>query len=117
MANGDPVTGYSVTRYDAATLTAQTIGSGCTGTLASTTCTETRVPAGDWVYAVTPRFATNWRGAESARSSTVQVAAPELTLSSTTVKPGDVAHRDRPTGFLPSGHPPLPARQPHAAPC
>jgi len=29
MANGDPVTGYSVARYDAATLTAQTIGSGC----------------------------------------------------------------------------------------
>ena len=89
MANGDPVTGYSLTRYDAATLTAQAIGSGCSGTLTSTTCTENRVPAGDWVYAVTPRFGANWRGLESARSGTVQVAAPKLTLASTTVKPGN----------------------------
>jgi hypothetical protein len=99
MANGDPVTGYSVARYDAATMTSQPIGSGCTGTLASTTCTETRVPAGDWVYAVTPRFGANWRGVESARSSTAQVAAPKLTLSSTAVKSGDTL-TGQANGFL-----------------
>ena len=59
------------------------------------------MPAGDWVYAVTPRFGTNWRGVESARSSTVQVAAPKLTLSSTTVKPGDTMSGQG-SGFLAS---------------
>ncbi len=101
MANGDAVTGYTLARYDAVTLTAQTIGSGCSGTLATTSCTETRLPAGDWVYAVTPRFGTSWRGAESARSGTVTVAAPRLTLSSTVVKPGS-SILGQVDGFLPS---------------
>lgn len=101
MANGDAVAGYTVQRYDASTLTLQPIGSGCSGTLVTTVCTETRVPAGDWVYAVTPRFATNWRGLESARSSTVRVDAPRLTLSATTVKPG-TAITGQADGFLPA---------------
>ena len=86
-------------RYDVATQTSQTILSGCIGTLAATTCVETRVPAGDWVYAVTPVFGTNWRGPESMRSTSVQVAAPRLTLASATVKPGNIALRAA-AGFL-----------------
>jgi len=50
LSNGDPVTGYLVQRYDATTLAQQTIGSSCQGTIATTACTETRVPAGQWVY-------------------------------------------------------------------
>ncbi len=101
MSNGDAVSGYTVARYDAATLSAQTIGSGCSGTLATLTCTENRVPAGNWVYAVTPRFGTSWRGSESARSGTVTVAAPTLALSSSVVKPGS-SISGQADGFLPS---------------
>jgi hypothetical protein len=88
LSTGDPVTGYLVRRYDAATLTLQSIGTGCSGTLTTTTCAETRVPAGQWVYAVTPVVGTNWRGQESVRSAPVTVAAPSLTLSTTRVRPG-----------------------------
>ncbi len=88
MANGDAVSGYTIQRYDAATLTLQTTGAGCVGTLTTTSCTETRVPAGTWVYSVIPRFAANWRGPESARSTSVTVTAPRLTLAATTVKAG-----------------------------
>jgi len=44
LSNGNPVDGYVVSRYDAATLAAQTIVSGCTGTVTSTRCTESSVP-------------------------------------------------------------------------
>ncbi len=88
LSNGNAVAGYRVKRYDVATLTAQTMLSACTGTVAATTCTESSVPAGQWVYSVTPLFATNWSGAESAKSSSITVAAPTLVLTSTTAKPG-----------------------------
>ena len=76
LANGTPVNGYIVNRYDA--LAPQTILSGCTGRVAATTCTEVGVPVGTWTYSVTPVFATNWRGAESAQSSPVRVDWVEL---------------------------------------
>ncbi|GHH78052.1 Ig-like domain repeat protein [Promicromonospora soli] len=88
LSNGEPVNGYVLTRYDADTLTPQTIGSGCEGTVTTTTCVENGVPAGQWRYSVTPVIGTSWRGEESVRSSPVAVAAPALTLSSTTVRPG-----------------------------
>jgi hypothetical protein len=71
LSTGGAVDGYVVTRYDAATLTAQVIQSACTGTIATTICTESVMPAGQWRYTVTPVFATNWRGAESLKSTAV----------------------------------------------
>jgi len=88
LANGDPVSGYLVKRYDAATLAPQTILSNCTGTITATVCTENSVPAGQWVYSVTPVFATNWRGVESPTSSALTVTAPTLALSPTRLRPG-----------------------------
>ena len=40
---GTSVDGYTIKRYDASTNTLQTIGAGCTGTVAALTCTETAV--------------------------------------------------------------------------
>ncbi|HXR69101.1 MAG TPA: hypothetical protein VN712_10765, partial [Dermatophilaceae bacterium] len=88
LSNGNAVNGYIVKRYDVATLIPQSILSGCAGMVAATTCTEDSTPAGQWVYSVTPVFATNWRGAESLKSSTVTLAAPALELSSVMVRPG-----------------------------
>jgi hypothetical protein len=78
LANSQPVSGYAVTRYDVATHTAQTLLTACTGTVAATTCTENAVPPGSWVYSVTPLFAVNWRGAESAMSTTATVLPPDV---------------------------------------
>jgi hypothetical protein len=78
--SGAPVTGYLVRRYDASG-NAQTIGTGCSGTIATTTCTETAVPAGTWRYRVTTVNA-KWRGPESAASALVSVlVAQTLTTS------------------------------------
>lgn len=88
LTNGQAVTGYEVKRYDAATLMPQTILTNCTGTIAGTSCTESRVPAGQWAYSVTPVFGLNWRGPESVKSSAFTMASPTLMLSSTTVTPG-----------------------------
>ena len=71
LSSGQAVSGYRLTRYDAAALTVQPIGAGCAGTLTALTCLETGVPSGSWKYSVTPVFATNWQGAESALSATV----------------------------------------------
>ena len=73
LATGQAVSGYRIARYNANTLVAQTVLSNCSGVITGTTCTENSVPAGSWKYAVTPVFATNWQGAESAKSSTVTV--------------------------------------------
>jgi len=79
LATGQPVTGYRIKRYDAATAAPQTILSACTGTTKVTTCTESDVPVGSWKYTVTPVFATNWQGAESAKSSAVTVELSDTT--------------------------------------
>ncbi len=75
LSNGTAVSGYLIKRYNASTLAPQTIGSGCTGTITALTCTENAVPTGQWRYSVTPVFAANWMGAESAMSTTVVVDA------------------------------------------
>ena len=71
LTNGQAVDGYQVKRYSEATHASQTILSACTGTLTATSCVESNVPAGDWVYTVTPVFGTNWLGAESQDSDPV----------------------------------------------
>ena len=73
MSNGQPVDGYLIKRYDAGTLALQTTLSTCAGTVPVTTCIENSVPNGTWAYTVTPVFAANWRGVESAMSSAVTV--------------------------------------------
>ncbi len=82
-SSGAPATGYLVKRYDSSG-NAQSVGSGCSGTIAQTTCTETAVPPGTWRYRVTPANA-NWRGAESPASGPVTVAAPALSLNRSSV--------------------------------
>ena len=82
-SSGAPATGYLVKRYDGSG-NAQSVGSGCSGTIAQTTCTETAVPPGTWRYRVTPANA-NWRGAESPASGPVTVAAPALSLNRSSV--------------------------------
>ena len=73
FANGRDVAGYVVDRYST-TGVLQTIGSGCSGLVTTNTCTELAVPSGTWTYADTP-VQSNWIGAESAQSSSVQVGS------------------------------------------
>jgi hypothetical protein len=72
FSTGGNVAGYVVRRYNASTGVLQTIGASCTGTIAALTCIERNTPAGGWNYTVTPAVA-NWRGGESAKSTTVTV--------------------------------------------
>jgi hypothetical protein len=92
LTNGTAVSGYRVKRYNATTLAVQTLGSGCAGQIAALSCTESSVPNGQWEYTVTPLFATNWTGAESAMSAVAYTnpTAPTnaITLSNVT---GDAA--------------------------
>ena len=90
LATGTAVGGYLVKRYNASTLVVQTILSACTGTVAATSCVESNVPDGSWKYTVTPVFATNWQGAESAKSATVTVdgTAPTSSISLSSVTGG-----------------------------
>jgi hypothetical protein len=79
---GGSADGYVVKRYDLSNQ-AQTVLSGCSGTITTLTCTEDAVPAGSWKYSITPKRS-NWTGAESAKSTTVTVASPSLSFSSST---------------------------------
>lgn len=79
---GQNVTGYNVKRYNASG-TAQTIGTGCAGTISGLSCTETSVPSGAWRYTVTPVQA-GWTGPESAQSPAVTVQPAGLSLTSST---------------------------------
>ncbi|MEA2399504.1 MAG: hypothetical protein QOK25_3060 [Thermoleophilaceae bacterium] len=82
LPGGSPVSGYTVKRYDGSG-NVQTIGSACSGTVSALTCTEQAVPGGTWKYSVTPTQA-NWAGAESSQSTSVTVASPALSFSSST---------------------------------
>jgi len=88
LATGQAVSGYQVNRYPTGSSTAQTMLSACIGTINALTCTESNVPTGAWQYTVTPVFASNWRGLESAKSATVTVDATaptnNITLSGIT---------------------------------
>ncbi|GAA4731986.1 hypothetical protein GCM10023350_14200 [Nocardioides endophyticus] len=110
LSSGQAVSGYLVKRYDAGTLAPQTILSACAGTVTATSCVESNVPNGSWKYAITPVFATNWQGLESAKSATAQVVvdptAPvnAITLSSVTggafLSSGTVYYRGAAAGSL-----------------
>jgi len=79
LANGRPVDGYLVTRYDANPPYAPQITlAGCGGIVAALGCTETAVPFGSWQYTITPVIGTNWRGTESTKSGTVTIGAAIL---------------------------------------
>ena len=85
LITGQAVSGYVVKRYSGST--AQTILTACTGTITSTSCVEGNVPTGVWTYSVTPVFATNWVGGESAKSANVVVGnvAPSAVADTYTV--------------------------------
>ena len=86
LANGHPVDGYLVTRYDASPPYAPQITlAGCGGVVAALSCTETGVPFGSWQYTITPVIGANWRGTESTKSGTVTIGAGSLTLAQTTL--------------------------------
>ena len=72
FADGTPVGGYVITRYDAINGSAAVVGEGCAGVVTTTTCTELSVSSGTWVYAVTPVQA-NWVGSPSPPSQPVTV--------------------------------------------
>ncbi|HEY6653764.1 MAG TPA: fibronectin type III domain-containing protein [Solirubrobacterales bacterium] len=79
-ASGAPVTGYLVRRYDDSG-NAQTTGAGCSGTIATTSCTESAVPPGTWRYRVTALNA-KWRGSESPASAPVRVLVQQTLTTS-----------------------------------
>ena len=79
---GQNADGYTITRYDSSGA-AQSIGSGCSGTITALTCTETSVPAGTWTYTVTPLLH-SWSGSESPRSAAVTIQSPGVSITSAT---------------------------------
>ncbi|HEX3975717.1 MAG TPA: hypothetical protein VHW96_05600 [Solirubrobacteraceae bacterium] len=79
---GQSLNGYTVKRYNAAGVS-QTVSSGCSGTIAALSCTESSVPAGIWTYTVTPLLY-SWLGTASSASSAVTVQAPGLSITSAT---------------------------------
>ena len=86
LANGQPVDGYLVTRYDANPPYAPQITlAGCGGVVTALSCTETAVPFGSWQYTITPVIGANWRGTESTKSGTVTIGAGSLTLAQSTL--------------------------------
>lgn len=93
FSDGTAATSYTVRRYQAVTGTEQTVLSGCAGSVTTTSCTESSVPAGSWQYTVTPRYS-GWTGAESTKSDVVVVAAVVLdsTAPTTTASPSPTAN-------------------------
>jgi len=80
---GAPPSGYIVKRYDGSNQS-HAVGTGCSGTVSGTSCTEDAVPGGTWTYKVIAVRGSSWRGAESAGTG-VTVDPPSLTLAPTTV--------------------------------
>src|ERR671931_355076 len=82
LSNGAPVDGYLVTRYPSGggSATISPVGT-CSGTVAATNCNEDDVPAGTWVYTVTPVVGTYWRGAQSLTSGVVTIAAATVSVN------------------------------------
>jgi hypothetical protein len=68
---GGTVSSYRIRRFDALG-NPSNAANGCSGTVASTSCVETGVPAGAWRYAVTPAIGA-WTGAEGPHGTAVVV--------------------------------------------
>lgn len=82
FADGRPAPGYAVVRYAVgAPGAAVAAGTGCAGTVAVTTCTETGVPAGAWRYAIVPRAGGAWRGPEGPPSDVAVVTPASATAT------------------------------------
>jgi hypothetical protein len=82
ILQGQSADDYTVKRYDSSG-TAQTVGSGCAGTITTLSCTESSVSAGSWTYTVTPSLH-SWSGSESPRSASATVQSPALGVTSAT---------------------------------
>ncbi|HEX8647451.1 MAG TPA: hypothetical protein VF715_11170 [Thermoleophilaceae bacterium] len=80
LPGGASVSGYTIRRYSTGG-TLQSIGSGCSGTVSATSCTEASVPPGTWRYTAQPRHG-NWAGGEGAQSAAVTVAGPSVSIVS-----------------------------------
>ena len=72
FANGSAVAGYVINRYSTGTGVQATVGAGCAGIVTTTTCTESAVPPGSWMYTETP-VQNNWTGGQSADSAPIVV--------------------------------------------
>ena len=73
LSSGAPVQGYVIRRFNALNGAAATVGAGCSGVIAATTCTELSVPPGAWIYTDTP-VQLSWTGHMSPASATITVA-------------------------------------------
>lgn len=71
MADGNPVAGYLVHRYNETTGAQATVGGTCAGVVVSTSCSET-LPPGSWTYTDTP-VQLSWTGQESPAGNSVTV--------------------------------------------
>jgi hypothetical protein len=74
------VDSYTVRRYTEAGAL-QTITANCSGAITAITCTENATPVGRWQYTTQAKKGTNWLGVESAKSSTVEIAAAPTAAS------------------------------------
>jgi hypothetical protein len=83
LSGGTPAEGYTVRRNTTGGAL-QVIGTGCSGTVAATSCIEASVPAGSWRYSV-QAVRGSWRGAESALSAPITVTSATLTLPTTPI--------------------------------
>lgn len=72
LGNGIPVAGYVINRYNATTGAPQTVGAACSAVITTTSCTESAVPAGKWVYTDTP-VQLSWTGGQSPDSAQIIV--------------------------------------------
>jgi hypothetical protein len=72
LGDGAPVQGYVIRLYDAASGTEVPVGAACSGVVTTTSCTESGVGPGTWVYTDTPVMQ-NWTGGQSLESAPIVV--------------------------------------------
>ncbi|HEV2372379.1 MAG TPA: hypothetical protein VGS19_09425 [Streptosporangiaceae bacterium] len=97
LPGGVGVEGYIIRRYNAINGAAATVGAACSGVVTSTSCTESGVPSGSWIYTDTP-VQGNWTGPESRPSSPATVGTPA-------VSPQPVASPSPTASRSPTGRP------------
>ncbi len=78
---GGAAVSYAVRRYSEGGAL-QTIGAACSGSVATTACTESAVPVGRWQY-TTQATKGNWAGVESSKSTAVEIAAAPASVACT----------------------------------